>query len=762
MRDRNRPAILLILAILVAWDVAPAVAQSGIVRGFVTEAETGEPLVGVNVVLRRDSLIVAGVATRADGFFALSGLASGTYRLEITFIGFTPSISTIRLGPGGNKVVNVALSPSLENLDEVLVEAERGSGAAQARAGRITIRTTDVLAVPSPAIGGDLVGYLTTLPGIVTIGDRGGQLFVRGGEPWQNLVLLDGMWVYQPFHVLGFFSSFPAEILGRVNLYAGGFGSRYGGSLSSVIDVEARTGSKRNLRGTVGLSPFVSGVTMEGPLQGDRMSFLVSLRESNLGYGADQLVTGSLPYRFGDLFVKVHSIVSASSQLSISLLSTHDRGTIGEGTIGRVPPGIQGRPADELRWRNLAAGLRYVVLPGSFPVLAEFLFSVSRLRNELGEPGAPARSGLVSNIHSGVNVTHFSGPLEVEWGLFARTIEMKSELTGQFQSPTFDHEWLTEAGLFFEPRYTFPGGPTVSGGFRVQAYPSRSKTFFEPRLRAEWRRGPGTWSAAGGVYHQEIVGLSDRRDAASVFTVWAAVPYREVPRAIHVILGYSRSLAKGVDLGVEGYHKWLSDLFVPEWTAYPRFTTRLQPARGSVSGADVRLEVRRPDWYLSATYGLNAVRYEALQESLELWFGEPSIEYRPGHDRRHQVNLVVGRRIAGIDLNAHWQFGSGLPFSRAQGFDGYVHMDGPVDVFEDPGSRRVIYDRPFDGLLPTYHRLDVTASRSFDRPWGSVKAQVGVINAYDRRNLFYLDTFTLTRTDQLPFIPTLGLQFSFQ
>lgn len=762
MSVRRLPPTLLLIGFVAAVLVGSrdVRAQSAIVRGFVTDAESREPLVGVNVALRRDTVLVTGTATRADGFFALSGLEPGSYRLEVSFVGYTTSMSTLRIEPGASRVVNIALNPALEDLEELLVEAERSAGAAQARAGRITVRTADVLAVPSPAVGGDLVGYLTTLPGIVTMGDRGGQLFVRGGEPWQNLVLLDGMWVYQPFHVLGFFSSFPAEILGRVHVYAGGFGARYGGSLSSVIDVEARTGSKRDLSGAVTLSPFASGVQVEGPIQEGRTSFLVSIRESNLGQGADHFVPEDLPYRFGDLFLKAHSLVSDASQLSVSLLSTHDAGTVSEARVGRTPPGIESLPPDEVRWRNLAAGMRYVALPGAFPVLAEFLVSLSRLETELGARNDPARTGRIQAYHSGVNVTHFAGPLEVEWGLFARTIQMASELTGQFQVPTFDNEWLTEAGLFLEPRYSIPGGPVVSAGVRVQAYPSRSRSFVEPRVRAEWRVGPGTWSAALGLVHQEIVGLSDRRDAASVFTVWAAVPYRRVPRSLHAILGYSRTIARGVDVGVEAYAKDLDELFVPEWTPFPRFTTRMQPARGRVHGADLRMEVRRPSWQVSATYGYNAVEYVAMQESLELWYGTPTITYRPGHDRRHQVNLLVSGRALGLDLSAHWQFGSGLPFSRAQGFDGYVHMDGPVDVFEEMGSRRVIYDRPFDGVLPTYHRLDVTVARTWGRPWGSLKAQAGLVNAYDRRNLFYLDTFTLTRSDQLPLIPTLGLQIA--
>jgi hypothetical protein len=109
-----------------------------------------------------------------------------------------------------------------------------------------------------------------------------------------------------------------------------------------------------------------------------------------------------------------------------------------------------------------------------------------------------------------------------------------------------------------------------------------------------------------------------------------------------------------------------------------------------------------------------------------------------------------------------WQFGSGLPYSRAFGFDGFVLMDDAVDLFDRPGSRRVIYERPFNGVLPTYHRLDVSIERTILRSWGELVFQLSMLNVYNRRNLFFLDVFTLQREDQLPFIPSFGMKVEFE
>ena len=115
----------------------------------------------------------------------------------------------------------------------------------------------------------------------------------------------------------------------------------------------------------------------------------------------------------------------------------------------------------------------------------------------------------------------------------------------------------------------------------------------------------------------------------------------------------------------------------------------------------------------------------------------------------------------GFDLSARWQFGSGLPYSRAVGFDGFILMDGAVDVTSAPGDLRVIYERPYNGELPTYHRLDLSLERTFEVGRAELTGQVGVINAYNRSNLFYYDIFTLRRVDQLPIIPSFGLKAAF-
>lgn len=748
----------LFVASLVAWSPGQVLAQEAAIRGVVSDAANGEPLPGVNVVLfGLDGTLVSGTVSTGTGIYALSRLDPGTYNLRVSYIGYEPQEHEITLTVEDRLILNISLERGEEALDEVLVEGDRGAGIARTTAGLTTIVGADIANIPSPDVSGDLINYLTTLPGVVSVGDRGGQLYIRGGEPWQNLVMLDGLWVYQPFHVLGFFSSFPSDILSSAEVYAGGYPSQFGGRISSVIDVHSRNGNKYAYQGSVSIAPFVSGFTLDGPIdKAGRVSFLASMRESVIDQGASHLVGEDLPYDFGDLYVKVHALPADNAQASVNFLRTHDRGAVFEGSAVEAP--------EEVKWTNEAGGLRYQLFPRAFSVLAEFGVNYSRLNSVQSENTPDERRSRLQTANTTADVTHFVGDATIRWGLFARSLNMESEFNGEYQNLAFREEFLTEAGAYVEPEWTFDSGWKLRAGLRLHSFPSKSVGFLEPRIRIIKATERDEWSLAAGLYHQEVIGLVDRRDAAGVFTGWTTSPDGfAVPSAMHLILGYHRSLGSTMNIGVETYGKRLRNLFIPEWTAFPRFTTRIQQGDGSVVGADLKFEWRPGPFQAFVTYGLSSVTYTATQSSLLLWYGTDELDYRPPHDRRHQLNVVATGSVKGIDWNMRWQFGSGLPYSRSYGFDGFLLMDGGVDVAEEPGSRRVIFEKPYNGVLPTYHRLDASIERVLAlRSNVNMTLQAGVINAYDRSNLFYLDVFTLRSVDQLPFIPTFGIKLDFK
>ncbi len=740
---------LFVLAGLVGLQHAHA--QTATVRGFVTDAANGEALLGVNVVLENAGGDLRGAATDADGIYSITRIPPGRYVLRASFIGFQTFTDTLRLAASERRTVNITLAADEEELGEVVVEAAPETGAARVTAGLQIVRPKDIELIPTPDVSGDLVSFLTALPGVISLGDRGGQLFIRGGEPSHNMALIDGMYVHQPYHILGFYSAFPSDILRQADVYTAGYGGPYSGRISSVIDVQSRNGNKRGYASAVSVAPFVSGARLEGPLARDRVSFIGSFRQSVIEQAAQQYVDQDMPYTFGDAFGKIHAVISRNSQLSVSALHTYDRGTLGQESEDRI--------LEEVRWQNTAVGLRYVVLPRQLPFIAEVMLSFSHMRSELGPRDQPVRWTEVKGLNYAVNMTNFFQEAEWKWGLFWRVPQVTSLLGGVYQNVEFGFSRRHKAGIYIEPDFYITDNLRARMTVIGQLFPNQDEAaFVEPRLRVIWQKGRHEVSAAAGLYHQEIFGLNDRRDATNVFTAWRSAPIEDLSKATHLVLGYRVSPTPWLEVAAEGFYKRLRNLFIAEWTAFPRFTSRLQRADGEVAGLDLRLEVRRPRFYGYVNYGLSSVEYEAKQAALALWYGDERLKFRPPHDRRHQLNVLASTTLGGVDLSVRWNFGSGRPFNRVFGFDGFVLLNGVQDLFNVPDEQRVIYERPFQGTLPTYHRLDVSAERRFEYDTFTLTLQAGAINLYDRRNLFALDIFTTERSDQLPFVPTVGIK----
>ncbi len=136
--------------------------------------------------------------------------------------------------------------------------------------------------------------------------------------------------------------------------------------------------------------------------------------------------------------------------------------------------------------------------------------------------------------------------------------------------------------------------------------------------------------------------------------------------------------------------------------------------------------------------------------------------YPPPHDRRHQINALASVEVLKIHIGVRWQYGSGLPLSEALGFDEFILLDGPTELLDEPGDSRVLYTLPYQARLPDYHRLDFSADRTFEvGERFKMTVQGSVTNSYDRKNLFYIDLFTLKRINQLPLIPSMGIKVEF-
>src|SRR5690606_29321866 len=249
----------------------------------------------------------------------------------------------------------------------------------------------------------------------------------------------------------------------------------------------------------------------------NKISLLFVGRHSVVEEAASSYLQRDVPFRFNDFFAKVYSVARQNGRLSVSAIRTYDRGVVGE-DIGITP-------LSEIRWTNEGVGGRYLYLPGSIPLLGEFSISASRLDTELGSAEDPVRTSRIERVNVSADVSHYTTFGSVRWGVFARTLGLDSKLGGAFQDLALDNEYLTESGIYFEPVIERWSGIRLEPGLRIHAFPSKSRAFLEPRFRFSLERERDRISAAFGVYHQEVVGVNDRRDATSIFTAWAATPF---------------------------------------------------------------------------------------------------------------------------------------------------------------------------------------------------------------------------------------------
>lgn len=748
------------------------VIQEASVQGIVSDLYSGRSLEGANVVMKELSTpdserATLGTSTDRNGFYRIGGLEPGRYEFNVSYVGYVNYRDTLTLEAGASLQVSVDMEPAELQLDELIIELP--GSAARREIGRQRVRPSDLGRVPTPSASGDLVNYLQVMPGVVTTGDRGGQLFIRGGTPSQNMVLVDGMMIYQPFHILGFFSAFPEDLIAGADFYAGGFGARYSGRISSVLDVQIRDGNRNEMKGSGSISPFLGEILVEGPVQRGRSSWIFSARRSLIEETSPSFLNETQPLRFESQYLKYTHFEEDNTRCSATAMRTYDRGSLDYESDYHV------------RWSNYLLGGRCLVMPEEMDFLVNMNFNISYMSNATNDRGLDFYSD-ITRVHTDVNITRFFREYQLDYGLFVHMKYYHYDLQELFHAFQEKKNTMLGTGAYLEA--TIPLGERVQihPGAALSVYPREYAPSFEPRFRATWEpfgRETEQFTGAMGLYRQSLTGISDMRDAGSAFVAWMPSPDDDSrAQALHTLLGWQQTLFRGFQWSLEGYYKRMDHLPVAVWSSIAKFTTELSQARGHVYGSDLRLEYRRGPFYMLAGYGYSLTEYQAEQDHFSVWFGEPVQRYNPPHDRRHQLNLLSSLELGSYMVSARFQYGTGMPFTRPLGFDAikrftttishypYGAPQNPVtelpDVRNTYGTPRVIIDRPYDGRLPDYHRLDLSVERSVQLNTGLLHIQAGAINTYGHTNIFYYDIYTHRRVDQISFVPYVSLKLEYQ
>ena len=726
--------------------------QSSVIRGIVTDSQSGQTLdmATISIQLLPEGEL-KGTTTDQNGFYQIGNLSAGEYIFQVRYVGFETFKDTISVSRGSNVISkNVSLNQESAELGELTV-SDRGF---RGGSGQVNVRPEFFERAPSPGGNADLVSYIQTQPGVLVTGDRGGQLFVRGGLPSENLILMDGTMIYQPFHIVGFFSVFPENVVSSADFYAGGFGPRYSGRVSSVMDVRLRNGDLYERGWSASVSPFISDFYFETPVKKGKSSLMVSVRGSLIEESSKYYLQDQQPLKFNSQLAKFNSVSNTGISCSFLMMRTYDRGSLDF-------------DSDQyFKWNNFVTGGRCAGASESTSLsFMELNFGLSYFSNETDGGGSGNRFSNVFRSNLDMSFTNYWSDTRIDYGFFTNYRTVKYDLVNRFSSLDANEASFLSTGGFLNVNISLWEHLTVEPGFSFTSYMNRVPSSFEPRFRFSLDV-PGSSDfklhGAAGIYRQPLVGLSDFRDAGTAFTAWIIEPDSDRSlQTTHFLLGLDFSLTRYLKFSVEGYHKIIQDTPVSVWSSAAEFTTDIAYADGNVNGFDVRIDYDRRNFFAGLGYGYAITEYETAQDHFTLWFGEEVQTYNPSHDRRHQLNAQIGFEFGNFSTNLNWSYGSGMPFTRPIGFDSFFSFeDGPPEVTEGYGTPRVLLDKPFQGRLPQYHRLDFSIERLFELNSAEMNIQLGAINLYDQSNLFYYDVFFQRGITQLPFVPYLSLKLS--
>lgn len=768
----NRQIKFLIFFIPIFLIGSLSYSQTGAIKGFVYDKDNGEPCMFANVSIRGTNF---GAATDASGYFSIPRMPDGDYTLVITYVSYDSIVDPFTIANGKIFSKNYYLTKAAFVLDEAVISAERQEMRSQTRISIVKVSPTQIKQLPSIGSEPDIAQYLQVVPGVTFTGDQGGQLYIRGGSNIQNLVLLDGMTIYNPFHSIGLFSVFDSDIIRNADIYTGGFNSEYGGRISSVMDISMRDGNPNRFAGKISGSTFGAKVMVEGPLvkyqEGkSSLSYILSGKtsflESSSKYIYKYINDGNgLPFNYTDLYGKISLNSPEGSKVNLFGFKFSDN--------------VSYQGLSSLGWDSYGVGANLAVVPSGSTVMIKANMSYSDYTISLQTlDNLPSSSG-IKGFNGGLDFLYFLGKNQFVWGLEVSGFNTNFNFYNSVGRLLTQYENTTELGVYLKYKWNL-GNLLIEPGFRAQYYASMSEVSPEPRLGLKYNINEFLrFKLAAGIYSQNLVAANSDRDVVNLFygflsgdlnlpeTFKGEDITHKLQKSEHLIAGFEVDVTNKIDLNIEGYLKNFSQLSTIN--------------RNKVYD-DNYINNDKPDYlkkdFLIETgyaYGIDMlVKYD--QKKLYIWFvyslgwvkRDDGVQiYNPHYDRRHNVNLVATYKFGkkeSWNVSARWNLGSGFPFTQTAGFyeetDLYNSLNYPY--WQSNGSLGIIYGDLNTGRLPYYHRLDVTMNKVISFSQNSkLEINFSITNVYNRQNIFYFDRVDYNRVDQLPIMPSLGLSLTF-
>ncbi len=749
-----------------------AIAQVGGVKGFIKDGGNGEELELANIFVLNSE---KGAISNGKGYFVINDLQVGKTILVCSFNGYDSDTQTVIITQNKLITINFFLKSTFITFQGAKITQQRKKKKKEdTDVGTTRIDPKQIMKIPTVGGSPDLVQYLQVLPGVVFSGDQGGQLYIRGGSPVMNKIILDGMTIYNPFHSIGLFSIFDVDLMKSTDVYSAGFGAEYGGRVSAIVDVKTKDGNKKELEGSLSVSPFLGKLTLEGPMKKfepgkGNSSFIFSLKNSYLDKTAPVFYNYAnperLPYAFNDVYGKVTFNSSNASSIKLFGFNFTDNVNFPNST--------------KYSWNQSGLGANFTLVPEGRSTIIEGFLSYSDYDIKQVELDNRPRQSSISGLNIGFNASQLKEKNVFKYGFDINAFSTDFTIYNSNNRLISQQESTTELCGYtlykiVKPRFT------LENGLRIQYYASLGNTSIEPRINGKYQISKKlSVKGAVGRYSQNLMSSFSDRDVVNLFYGFLSGPddipnqfngnaiTSKLQKARHAVIGVDYEINKFSEIGSEGFFKRFDQItninrekIFDDNSDFANKPERLRKdyiiETGNAYGGDIRYKYDNRKVYIWAVYSYTIVnRFDGINT------------YNPHWDRRHNINLVfdyVFDKKEKLSGNVRWNYGSGFPFTQTQGLYEKLDLkDGPSSNYTATnGTLGILYGGFNQGRLPDYHRLDASLKYTFNIS-KKVKSWIvlSVINVYNRPNIFYFDRVNYKRVDQLPIIPALSFNAKF-
>lgn len=780
--------------------------------GYVIDALSGEKIIGANVYLTGTNI---GTTTNLYGFYSLT-VFPGDWTLQVSYIGYKKYQEKMSLDQ--DIVLNIHISPALD-LEEVNVVADFYEHQVGVNAMRESFGPKDFELIPAVAGEQDIIKLTQSLPGVQSGTDGLGGIHVRGGDPGQNLVMLDGVKVYNPFHTAGLFSVYNPSVVKSVTLYKGAFPARFSGLASSVLDVRTKEGNNQEFQAEAGISLLAANMSLEGPIKKGKSSFLITVRRTYVDpwiraisryLNQRENKTGYTDYYFFDINGKVNFSLGKNDKIYLSWYSGQDKfedqsrkveSDIITNTNSRDNYLSWGNDIGTIRWNHLVSNklfanttlnysnfnynsLSFVEDIKSTPNQNdERTFDLGLFRSKIQDISLrtdfdfnPSPS---QKFKAGFSVTyHRFQPLvfglnENAEKAFIISHGQVKNLDTLVRGENID---AFETNIYLEDEINLTDNILLNLGINTTFFGVQRITYvtMQPRLNVNF-----SLSSKASLY----ISYDDLSQNLHLLSnagfnlpndLWIPATAKIGPLSVkQTSIGVLTRLSKSLELKVEAYYKRMenlvsfeegasfiaNDIFLNGGLLDARnWEDRVSKGRGSSKGIEVTL--RRTSGNLKGWIAYSYANSERQFDKVN--FGE-LFPYR--YDRTHTVN-IVGSYNLGRHVEFLWNFiyGTGQPFSIAgtKIITGFPGETGDIEIVNWPATN--------NSRLPVYHRLDIGFNFRNTRSWGKEVFYIGIINVYDRRNTLYVQLKEnpdhpgekrFIKTSLLPILPSISYKANF-